>query len=321
MAGEQLRASENTLGPGGAVTSLLGLGSWNTWDRMDFDEAVELIEASVASGVTLFDVAHYNTGPHAEQARTDIIFGEAVRSAGLDRERFQICGKLWLWEYPESSFEQQMTTSLERIGTPYVDTVVLGDYMSTPDIPSVVTDVAEQISKGRLHSWGVNNWPADDLDAAFEFAEREGMPPPSFAQLKYSVVRRSLAEGKRYGSYFSAGKLALQASDIFEGGILLGKKYPDRKIGADPGGIRERIRQSTDEIARVAAEFGTTASQLAIAYCLCHPATRNVLFGVRTHQQLADNLGAPRLAAEYGSEITAALEHLWLDTEVSPDGT
>ncbi|WP_433260026.1 aldo/keto reductase [Actinosynnema sp. CS-041913] len=319
--GESSRVPVRRLGPGGPQVPLFGLGSWNTWDRMDFDDAVELLRRAVDAGVTLFDVAHYNMGPHAEQARTDLIFGEAVRAAGLDRADYHLCGKLWLWEYPTTSFEQQLTTSLERIGIEKADSVVVGDYMSPPDIPSIVTDVAEQIRAGRFDTWGVNNWVASDLAAALAFAKDEGLTPPSFAQLKYSIARRTMAEGEYYGAYFASGELALQASDVFEGGILAGRKFPERKIGADPGGIRDAIRAAADRVAEVAAGLDATAAQVAIAFCLTNPAVANVLFGVSRMSQLEDNLGALRLAADHGDDLRAALDPLWTDREVNADGS
>ncbi|GAA2977657.1 aldo/keto reductase [Actinokineospora diospyrosa] len=309
------------LGPGGPDVSLFGLGSWNTWDRMAFDDAVALLRRALAAGVTLFDVAHYNMGPHAEQARTDIIFGEVVRAAGVAREEYHLCGKLWLWEYPTTSFEQQMTTSLERIGTDRADSVVVGDYMSPPDIAQIVTDVNEQIRAGRFAVWGVNNWVAADLRRALDFAAEEGMVAPIFAQLKYSVARRSMAEGQYYLPHFTEGRLALQASDVFEGGILAGRKFPERKIGADPGGIRDTIRAAADVVAEVAARHGATAAQVAIAFCLLNPAVSNVLFGVSRISQLEDNLAALALAQEHGPALRAALDPLWADKAVNADGS
>ncbi|WP_137723348.1 aldo/keto reductase [Prescottella subtropica] len=317
---ESITTPRRRLGPGGPEVSLLGLGSWNTWDRMDFDDAVALVHRAVDAGVTLFDVAHYNMGPHAEQARTDIIFGEVIRAAGVPRGEYQLCGKLWLWEYPATGFGEQMVRSLDRIGIESADTVVVGDYFERPDIPRLVTDVGEQIRAGRFASWGVNNWIADDLRAALDFARAESIPAPTFAQLKYSVVRRSMAEGSHYGALFADGTLALQASDVLEGGILAGKKHPDRKIGADPGEIRERIRDAADTVARIAAEFGVTPAQLSVAFCLGNPAVANVLVGVSRISQLEDNLGAIELYARHGAEIDAALSELWLDREVRADG-
>ncbi|MGW4522375.1 aldo/keto reductase [Amycolatopsis sp. NPDC004378] len=301
--------------------SAFGLGSWNTWDRMAFDDAVELLKTAVDAGVTLFDVAHYDFGPHAENSRTDVIFGEAVRQAGIAREDYLLCGKLWLWDHPRTGFAQQLETSLGRIGTGRADLVVVGDYRERPDIPRLVTEVAEQVRAGTVGGWGVNNWLAADLDLALEFADREGLPAPEFAQLKYSIARRSMAEGEFYGRHIASGRLVLQASDVFEGGVLLGNATPARKIGADPGGIRQSIVDASPELAVIAKDFGATRAQLALAFCLAYAPVANVLFGVSRADQLADNLGALDLAREHGEEIRTALDHLWLDREVSPDGS
>ncbi|MFJ1759278.1 aldo/keto reductase [Amycolatopsis sp. NPDC088138] len=301
--------------------SAFGLGSWNTWDRMDFGDAVRLLRTAVDAGVTLFDVAHYDMGPHAEGSHTDVLFGKAVREAGIAREDYVLCGKLWLWDYPRTGFARQLETSLGRVGTDHADLVVVGDYLERPDIPRVVTDVAEQIATGRIGGWGVNNWRADDLDAALAFAERESLPAPEFAQLKYSIARRSMAEGEPYGRHFASGRLVLQASDVFEGGVLLGNREPRRKIGADVGGIRESIADTADELAVIAAEFGATRAQLALAFCLAYEPVANVLFGASRAEQLTDNLRALDLAGKHGKEIRAAVDHLRRDLDVNPDGT
>ncbi|NBH08692.1 aldo/keto reductase [Amycolatopsis sp. SID8362] len=288
---------------------------------MDFGDAVRLLKTALDAGVTLFDVAHYDFGPHAENSRTDILFGEAVREAGIAREDYVLCGKLWLWDYPRSGFARQLETSLGRIGTDHADLVVVGDYRERPDIPRVVTEVAELVRAGRIGGWGVNNWLAADLDLALAFADREGLPGPEFAQLKYSIARRSMAEGEPYRKHFASGRLALQASDVFEGGVLLGNSAPTRKIGADVGGIRTSIVDASAEIGRIAAGFGATRAQLALAFCLAYEPVANVLFGVSRADQLTDNLGTLLLAREHGQEIRAALAHLHLDHDVNPDGS
>ena len=309
------------LGPGGPEVPVFALGSWNIWDRMEAPDRRALIARAASAGAAFFDVAYYNAGPHAEASRTDVLFGEAVRELGLARSEYQLCAKLWLWEYPESSFAAQLAESLGRIGVDAFDAVVVGDFMGELDVERVVREVNAELAAGRFAAWGVNNWPAATLERAFAVAEREGLVPPSFAQLKYGLVRRSMAEGEPYGRWFAEGRLALQASDAFEGGILVGKLKPARKIGADVGGIRERIVAAYPEVARIAAELGATPAQLGIAFCLANPATANVLFGASSAAQLDENLGAIGLLERVGAqELRSAVAGLWLDREVRSDG-
>jgi len=289
---------------------------------MEFDDAVSLIRRAREVGAAFFDVAHYNMGPHAENAKTDLIFGEAVRASGLGRDEYLLCGKLWLWEYPQTTFADQMRTSLDRIGVDKADLVVVGDYFGEVDVRSIVTDVAAEIAAGCFDAWGVNNWAIDDVRLAIAFAHENGLIPPTFAQLKYGLVRRTMAEGSYYGDLFRSGALALQASDVFEGGILAGKLAPSRKIGADVGGIRERIVAAYPRVLQIADGFGATPTQLGLAFVLAHPATANVLFGVSRADQLEDNLGALAMLDRVGMDaLRAATEDLWLDREVNADGT
>ncbi|ONI86997.1 hypothetical protein ALI144C_10170 [Actinosynnema sp. ALI-1.44] len=301
---------------------VLSFGSWHTWDRMEFDEAVAMIVRAAELDCAFFDVAHYDMGPHAENSRTDLIFGKAVREAGLARADWLYCGKLWLWDYPGTGFAQQMTTSLERVGVEHADMVVVGDYFGDLDVERVVADVAEEIADGRFTTWGVNNWKYADLRAAVDIAHRRGLVPPAFAQLKYGLVRRSMAEGGCYKPLFDSGELALQASDVFEGGILVGNSQPGRKIGADVGGIREKIVDVRPRVRDIARELDTTPARLGIAFCLANPATANVLVGASRLAQLEDNVGAVELLDRVGAErIRALTGDLWLDREVAADGT
>ncbi|MEF2978630.1 aldo/keto reductase [Subtercola sp. YIM 133946] len=309
------------LGRSGPEVPILALGSWNTWDRMPAAEAVAMIERACDAGAGFFDVAYYNTGPHAEGSRTDLLFAEALRSSGRDRDDVVLCGKLWLWDYPRASFSDQLHESLERIGQQRLDTVVVGDYLGEPDVEGIVADVAALEQQGLIGSWGINNWRIEHTRRALDFARREGLAPPVFAQLKYSVARRSMAEGREYGDLFASGELGLQASDIFEGGILAGRLRPQRKIGADVGSIREQIAAIHPAIARRAAEFDATAAQLSLAFVLAHSAVGNVLFGASRRSQLDEGIAAVRLFERIGAaRLGTLLADLQVDTSVRSDG-
>jgi len=306
---------------GGLAIPPLALGSWNTWDRMHPDDAVAMIRRAVELDAGFFDVAYYNMGPHAENSRTDILFGQALRASGVARDEIVLCGKLWLWDWPNQSFRAQFVESLERAGLDRFDTLVVGDYLDEPDVARIVAEVNELIADGLVGGWGINNWRIGHTRAAREAAAADGLVAPSFAQLKYGIARRAMAEGASYGPLFADGSLALQASDVFEGGILATGLAPQRKIGADVGGIRERIVALYPEVARIAAGFGVTPAALGIAFCLTHPAAANVLFGASRIEQLEQNHAALALVTERGAEVREALAGLQVDAAVNDDGS
>lgn len=312
--------ARRSLHPGSVPVPPLALGSWNTWDRMSQDDAVSLIRRAVELDAGFFDVAYYNMGPHAENSKTDILFGEALRRSGVDRSEIVLCGKLWLWDWSNQGFRAQIVESLDRAGLDRFDTLVVGDYIDAPDMPRLVADVSELIGEGLVDSWGINNWRIEHTRDAVAEAATQGVAGPVFAQLKYGIARRSMAEGQAYGPLFADGTLTLQASDVFEGGILATGRAPQRKIGADVGGIREQIAAIYPEIERVAGEFGVSPAALGIAFCLSNPATANVLFGASRLDQLEQNHAALALARDHGAEVRAALADCGVDRDVRADG-
>ncbi|MDQ7804504.1 aldo/keto reductase [Amycolatopsis sp. A133] len=310
---------QRRIGRDGPLTGVLSLGSWHTYDRMDFREAVALLQTAVDAGISLFDVGVYGL-PGSPPAGTDVLFSAMVRAAGLRREDYLLSAKLWLEGYPEHSLRAQLENALFRAGVSHADLVILGDLRrDDTDLRALVTDLAGLRSAGLIGQWGVNNWPASAIKAVHGFATADGVPGPAIAQLKYSVARRSIPDGAPFASVFSLG-VSLQASDVFEGGVLLGKG--GRPVGRDPGDVRQRIAGSAADLAKAAESVGATPAQLCLAFTLTHPANTTTLFGATGVRQLEDNLAAVALVERVGAaELRSLVEPFWADRDVvDPEG-
>lgn len=306
------------IGASGPEVSAFALGSWHTYDRMDFHDAVALVRRAVDAGVDFFDVGVYSGFPldgKIHYGFTDILFGRIVEKAGVERSQYKMSQKLWLEARP---FGPQLDRALYRVNSDHSDFAVLGDIRTDDvDLEGIVEELAELVADGRLGAWGVNNWSAEHLRQAHEIAQAKGLPGPQMTQLKYSLCRRAMAEDDAFRALFQDEGISLQASDVFEGGILAGNLNPDRMIGRDPGDIREQIRAVAPRAAEIAADLGATPAQLAIAFTLTHPATVNVLFGCTRMGQLEDNLGALDVLERHGADaIRERVADLWLDSHV-----
>ncbi|WP_409495375.1 aldo/keto reductase [Amycolatopsis sp. cmx-11-12] len=313
---------QRRIGRDGPLTGVLSLGSWHTYDRMDFREAVNLVRTAVDSGITLFDVGVYGF-PGATPVYTDVLFSAMVRAAGIKREDYLLSAKLWLEGYPEHNLRDQLDNALFRAGVEHADLVVLGDLRrDDTDLHQLVLDLEELRKAGLIGQWGVNNWSATTIRALHDFAARENVPGPAIAQLKYSVARRSIPDGEPFKHVFGELGVTLQSSDIFEGGVLLGKNSGARQVGRDPGDIRERIASSAPELAKIAGDLGVTTAQLCLAFTLTHPANTTTLFGATSTDQLKDNLGAVDLVERIGAkQLRELVEPFWADRDtVDPEG-
>ncbi|GLZ42541.1 aldo/keto reductase [Actinokineospora sp. NBRC 105648] len=296
--------------------SPLSLGSWHTYDRMDFADTVTMIRTAVSAGVNLFDVGVYSV-PGMEPAFTDVIWNAAIRAAGIPRAEYLVSAKLWLEGFDDDGFRPQLENAFLRGGFDVADLVILGDIRRDDIVlEDLVEDLAGLTRAGLIRAWGVNNWSAANIRRLQEIAAERGVDGPRLAQLKYSIGRRSIADGEPFGALFADG-FALQSSDVLEGGILAGGTGLTRELGRDPGGVREAIKRHAAGVAAVAERLGTSPARLAVAFTLTHPANLTTLFGATRLDQLEDNLAAVELVERVGpEELRALVDPFWADRDV-----
>lgn len=309
------------VGKSGLDVSLLSLGSWHTYDRMDFADAVAMVRAAVEAGVNLFDVGVYGMPGHPP-VFTDVLWSAIVRAARIPREDYLVSAKLWIEGFGDQGFRPQLENAFLRGGFDVADLVILGD-LRRDDVAleDLVEDLAGLTRSGLIRAWGVNNWSAENITRLREIAEALQVPGPQIAQLKYSIGRRSIPDGEPFARLFADG-FVMQASDVLEGGILAGRTKLTREIGRDPGDVRKRITRDAPQVVKVAEELGTSAARLAVAFTLTHPANVTTLFGATRTEQLEDNLAAVELVEKVGAEqIRALVEPFWADRDaVDPEG-
>lgn len=317
------QVSRKPLGKTGLELSELSLGSWHTYDRMDFHAAVALLRTAIDAGINLFDVGVYGTAETVPPPITDILFSAMVRAAGLKRDEWLLSSKLWLEGFDkEKGFRPQLERALYRVGVDHADLVILGDVRRDDlTLADLVMDLASLKKAGLIRAWGVNNWSARNIQTLIDVARAEGVEPPTIAQLKYSTARRAIPDGAPFAELFDNG-FFMQSSDVMEGGILAGKVKLEREVGRDPGSIREKIVATAEPLGKLAARYGATAAQVCVAFALSHRANISTLFGATRLEQLDQAIGAIGLLERIGAEqLRADVEPFWCDRGVvDPEG-
>ncbi|MBA8908124.1 aldo/keto reductase [Aminobacter ciceronei] len=291
------------IGTSDLKTSVLSLGSYQTYSRMEYRDVVNLVRRAAELGINLFDVAHYRTAPH-----TEVVLARALRDAGLKRDQIMIMDKVWWYDNDEPTLEHQLDELLFRLDTDYLDVIMCYGMRPGRDDPAATARLnAGFVTSGKARAWGGLNWSAKDLRIAHETCVAEGLPTPQIVQLKYNIARRHIVESEEYTQLRAETGISIHASDSLEGGILAGNLVRERVLGRDPGNVREEIIALVPKLREVAEGFGCSMAQLAIAFCIANPQTASLLFGASRIGQLEDNVGAVALVEKHGEAIVAAL--------------
>jgi L-glyceraldehyde 3-phosphate reductase len=292
------------LGRSGLQVSRLALGSWRTYERISRDQGVRVMQAAREAGINFLDDARYNdeTG-HAPMPTgySEVVFGQLFREAGWRREDTIVSNKLW-WEFwPDQSPAQELAGSLARMRLDHVDLIyssALPDGVALEDAVGMITGL---IRSGAARAWGTFFWSPEQMERAWQIADREGVPGPVATQPPYSLVHRETVEDPGMRRLAADRGVAIVASYTLAGGVLTGKYDQDPGAGRAAGMLGQpRVAPAVAagrDLAALARDVGADPASLAMAFALLDPAVTTVLFGATRPEQVSANLGALTLAA------------------------
>jgi len=291
------------LGRSDLRVSRLGLGSWRTYERISRDQGVRVMRAAREAGINFLDDARYNDETGQAPLPTgysEVVFGELFRAAGWRRDEVVVSNKLW-WEFwPDQSPAQELAESLARMGLDHIDLIyseVPPDGVGHQDAIEMITGL---IRAGTARAWGTLNWTPDQMERAWQIADREGVPGPVATQPPYSLVRREIVHDPAMRRLAADRGVAVVASYTLAGGILTGKYDEDPGAGRAAGMIDQPQWASAvaagRELAALARDIGADPASLAMAFALLDPSVTTVLFGATSPEQVGANLGALALA-------------------------
>jgi aryl-alcohol dehydrogenase-like predicted oxidoreductase len=291
------------LGRSDLQVSRLALGSWRTYERISRDQGVRVMRAAREAGINFLDDARYNdeTG-HAPlpTGYSEVVFGELFRAAGWRRDEVVVSNKLW-WEFwPDQSPAQELAGSLARMGLDHVDLIYSGALPDGVGVEDAVGMITGLIRAGVARAWGTFFWSPDQMERAWQIADREGVPGPVATQPPYSLVHREIVDDPAMRRLAEDRGVAIVASYTLAGGILTGKYDEDPGAGRAAGMIDQPQWASAvaagRELAALARDIGEDPASLAMAFALLDPSVTTVLFGATRPEQVSANLGALALA-------------------------
>jgi voltage-dependent potassium channel beta subunit len=315
------------LGRSGLQVSELSLGSWVTYhNQVDTTAAREMMAAAFDAGINFFDNAEvYANG------QSEIVMGQAIKALNWPRLSYIVSTKFF-WGLNKSGptvnaketlnrkyLMQAIDGSLQRMGLDFIDLV----YCHRPDPPTPIEEtvwaMSDMITTGKALYWGTSEWSAQEIQAAWDIAERHHLHKPVMEQPQYHLFHRRRVE-QEYTRLYETMGLGLTTWSPLASGLLTGKY----RNGIPPGsrgtvaGLDFLLPRLTDttknaaitQLETMASELNCSLSQLAIAWVAHNPRVSTVITGASKLAQLQDNLGAVNIITKLKPELMAQIDKI-----------
>jgi voltage-dependent potassium channel beta subunit len=294
------------LGKSGLRVSALSLGSWVTFhNQVDIDNAVKMMKTAYDAGVNFFD----NAEAYA-QGKSEEIMGAALKKLGWRRSSYIVSTKFY-WGLHDGINEEDTLNrkylmeaidgSLKRFGLDHVDLVFA--HRADPNTPleETVWAMHNIVESGKAFYWGTSEWPAADIMAAIEIAERHHLHKPVMEQSQYNMLHREKFEVEYARLFKEYGYGSTIWSPLYNG-MLTGKYNKGIPAGSraslpDFEWIKEKVTDKENlnkviKLGKVADDVGIPMAHMAIAWILKNPNVSTVITGSSKLGQLKENLKA-----------------------------
>jgi L-glyceraldehyde 3-phosphate reductase len=322
----QYRASGNS----GLKLPVVSLGLWqNFGGTRDYPSAMEILGHAFDAGVTHFDLAN-NYGPPAGSAEE--LFGQVLaRDFRPYRDEMIVSTKagytMWPGPYGDHGSRKYLLASLDqslkRMGLDYVDIFYSHRFDPATPLEETMGALAHAVRSGKALYVGISSYPEKETRQAYRILKDMGVAT-TIHQPSYSMINRWFENDNTIDACGELGIGVIAFSPLAQG-VLSGKYNRGAVEGTraeDPNGslranaIEPRVLEAVDKLGAIARSRGQSMVQLALSWVLRRPEMTSALIGVRTLEQLKDNLGVLNnltLSQEEIAAIDAATAGAQLD--------
>ncbi|MBW4699919.1 MAG: aldo/keto reductase [Aphanocapsa lilacina HA4352-LM1] len=288
------------LGTNGPHITTVGFGAWAVggpwqfgWGPVDDRESVAAIRAALDAGVNWIDTAAVYGFGHSEK-----IVGEAVKGR---RDEVFIATKCGLLEgetkspvrsLRPKSIKAEADASLRRLGVDHIDLY----QFHWPDVNTPVEDswgaMVELVEAGKVCYAGVSNFDVPLLEKILPIHPVTSLQPP------YSLIKRGIEA--ELVPFCRKHGIGIVVYSPMQAGLLTGRFDPDRLAPDDwrrradwfaPENL-DRNLALVEHLRPIAARYGKSVGQLAIAWVLRDTAVTSAIVGARRPDQVRENVEA-----------------------------
>jgi aryl-alcohol dehydrogenase-like predicted oxidoreductase len=303
----------------GTMTFGVEPGAWGSTD----EEAGQLVQLYIERGGNFIDTANF----YGRMGLSEVLLGRAVSGR---RDKLVISTKYSLTTSPgdpnasgnhRKNMVRSIEDSLKRLKTDYIDLYYLHMWDFRTPVDEILRAFDDLVRAGKTLYVGLSDTPAWQASRMQAIAELRGWSQFCALQISYSLTERTV-EREMIPMAAEMGMGVCPWSPL-GGGVLAGKyskadlvppdmsKLGSRKaINAVTGRLSERSLAAAAVVGEIAKNIGKTSAQVALAWTLVNPTVAAPVIGVRTVEQLKDNLGAldVELSADHLAQLNSVTD-------------
>ncbi|MCB0284842.1 MAG: aldo/keto reductase [Calditrichae bacterium] len=299
----------NQLGRTGLMVSELcfgtmtfgGKGWWTAIGQQPQSVANDLVNRAIDAGINFFDTANVYSFGEAEKLlgkalgirRKDVVIASKVRARMSDAPNDVGLSRV--------NIMQSIEDSLQRLGTDYIDLYQIHGFDPFTPLEETLRAMDDLVHSGKVRYVGCSNLAAWQLMKALGISDKNNLHRFETLQAYYTIAGRDLE--RELVPLMLDQKVGLLVWSPLAGGLLSGKFYRDaegpdgaRRAAFDfPPVNKERAFNIVDVMRVIAANHDASVAQVALSWLLHQPVVTSIIIGAKNHEQLADNLNAPKL--------------------------
>lgn len=298
------------LGNSGLLVSELCLGTMIFGEESERSTpaatAQEMIDRFLDAGGNFIDTANVYADGRSEEIVGEALRGRRDQAIVATKVRFRRGEGANAIGLSRRHIMQEVENSLRRLQTDYIDLYYAHMWDPVAPLGETLRAFDDLITAGKVRYIGASNFKAWHLMKALCSSEQHGWARFVAAQYQHSLVVRDIE--REFSELFLSEGVGSVPWGPLGGGFLSGKyRRGERPAQAEAGRLAttpdkdeeawhrrstERNWQIVDAVGEIAESREKSYAQVALRWLLARPEVSSVIVGVRTPEQLEDNLGA-----------------------------